>query len=301
MRKLGLALATSYLLAALVSAQSARPATAQKLFMWEVNAPGAPSTYLLGSLHLLSAEYYPLPDPIERAFKQSNILIEEVDIDEMTNPAAAFPLLAKSIFTDGRTLEQVIAPELYKQVVALGAKAGIPVPALQRMKPWMAAITLAVAPLGKLGYEPGLGVEKVLSAAAKAEGKSIGALETPEQQLQFFNSLPEDQQIAFLNSTIEGLAEVEQNFSSLVESWAMGEPEQLADKMNESLEATPELAQTLLFQRNENWARQIKAMLDQPGAVFVAVGAGHLAGERSLQDYLKAAGVRTERVPHQEE
>lgn len=66
--------------------------------------------------------------------------------------------------------------------------------------------------------------------------------------------------------------------------------------MNESLEATPELAKVLLIQRNANWAKWIKQRLDQPGTVFIAVGAGHLAGKGSVQDQLKALGVLSERV-----
>src|SRR3546814_5516380 len=96
----------------------------------------------------------------------------------------------------------------------------------------------------------------------------MGALEQPVQQLGYFNDLPEEQQIAFLNATVDGLPDVEKDFGELIDRWAAGKPEQLAEKMNESLEITPELAQTLLFQRNANWAEQIRMMLDTPGTVL---------------------------------
>src|SRR3546814_7998554 len=67
----------------------------------------------------------------------------------------------------------------------------------------------------------------------------------------------------------------------MVVLWAKGDPDGLAIAMNESLAATPELAKTLLWDRNARWADQLKARMDQPGTGFVAVGAGHLAGERS--------------------
>jgi len=66
--------------------------------------------------------------------------------------------------------------------------------------------------------------------------------------------------------------------------------------MNESLEATPELAQVLLIQRNARWAQWIKQRLTQPGTVFIAVGAGHLAGKGSVQEQLKALGISSARV-----
>src|SRR3546814_2260209 len=118
--------------------------------------------------------------------------------------------------------------------------------------------------------------------------------------LGYFNDLPEEQQIACLNATVDGLPDVEKDFGELIDRWAAGKPEQLAEKMNESLEITPELAQTLLFQRNANWAEQIRMMLDTPGTVFIAVGAGHLAGKKSVQDYLKALGIKAARVEQPE-
>ena len=290
MRKLGLALATSYLLAALVSAQSARPATAQKLFMWEVNAPGAPSTYLLGSLHLLSAEYYPLPDPIERAFKQSNILIEEVDIDEMTNPAAAFPLLAKSIFTDGRTLEQVIAPELYKQVVALGAKAGIPVPALQRMKPWMAAASLTMPSLQAAGFNTQMGVDKYFFDKAKAAGMERRALETVAYQFDRLDQMPAPVQEAMLRSVIADIDTQLSSVKAIATAWSLGDTATLEKVLLGSLRETPELYNRLLTERNRNWVGPVETCIAEKKSCFVVVGAAHLVGRDSLVALLQAKG-----------
>ena len=78
--------------------------------------------------------------------------------------------------------------------------------------------------------------------------------------------------------------------------WGKGDPDGLAVTMNESMEATPELAKTLLFDRNARWADQIKTRMDKPGTVFVAVGAGHLAGEKSVQDYLAERGLKARRI-----
>jgi uncharacterized protein YbaP (TraB family) len=84
----------------------------------------------------------------------------------------------------------------------------------------------------------------------------------------------------------------------MVVLWAKGDPDGLAVAMNESLAATPELAQTLLYDRNARWAEALKARMEQPGTVFVAVGAGHLAGEKSVQDYLKQHGLTVSRVDY---
>lgn len=254
--------------------------------------------YLFGTVHVLKPGTVWLDDEVGDAFARADRLVLEIVTPEQNEMAQKVATLAAD--ASGKPLKDKMGETAHARYVAAMMEAGIPWQPFERLKPWIAAITLSLAPLSKLGYDDELGAEKVLTAAARTHGKSIGALETPEQQLRYFDSLPEKQQVAFLNATVDGMADVEKDFTSLVESWAAGKPEALAEKMNESLEATPELAETLLFQRNRNWAAQIKAMLEKPGTVFVAVGAGHLAGTKSVQDYLQKLGIAAQRVPHHE-
>ena len=76
----------------------------EKHFLWVVRQAGAPPTYLMGSLHVLTPEYYPLAPAIEQAFAASKVLIEEVDLDEASNPMTALSLIGTAMLTDGRTL-----------------------------------------------------------------------------------------------------------------------------------------------------------------------------------------------------
>ena len=116
---------TALLLFVLVST----PAFGQKTgsqFMWKVEGPNGSSAYLLGSLHILTAEYYPLSATINKAFAESKTLVEEIDIDEMNDPMMMMAALSKAMLADGRTLDQLIAPELYVEVKQSAEKAGLP-------------------------------------------------------------------------------------------------------------------------------------------------------------------------------
>ena len=104
------------------------------------------------------------------------------------------------------------------------------------------------------------------------------------------------QQVAFLNSTVKELDQLGPMLDKMVVLWGKGDPDALAVTMNESLAATPELAKVLLWDRNARWADKIKERLRQPGTVFVAVGAGHLAGDHSVQEYLKLRGLTARRI-----
>ena len=113
----------------------------------------------------------------------------------------------------------------------------------------------------------------------------------------FFASLPEAAQIKLLKASVEQMPEAKAFFDKMVGNWAKGDPDALAAMMNEAMRDSPELAKVLLVDRNERWAKWIDDRLDTPGTVFVAVGAGHLAGKGSVQDYLKARKLKAKRIP----
>ncbi|MCC6482405.1 MAG: TraB/GumN family protein, partial [Sphingomonadaceae bacterium] len=107
-------------------------------------------------------------------------------------------------------------------------------------------------------------------------------LESAEEQLGIFDALPRKVQIDYLNATLEGLPEAEKEFTTLINNWSRGRADALAKQMNDSLKDTPELAKPLLLDRNVSWAAWIAQRMEQPGTVFIAVGAGHLAGKGSV-------------------
>lgn len=102
-------------------------------------------------------------------------------------------------------------------------------------------------------------------------------------------------QIAFLVSTVEGAEIYMETMEAVVAEWEEGDPVELAELLNKSF-TDPALADTLLYNRNAHWAVWLDDRMDQPGQVFVAVGAGHLAGQKSVQDYLAQRGFTVTRV-----
>lgn len=262
--------------------------------LWRVKDEDT-TIYLFGTVHVMKPGTEWFKDGIKRAFDGSDELI--LEIVEPEDPQAMSASLAHAALAhDGIKLSDRLSPEKRAPYQAAMTANGLPWQMFEPFNPWMAGMALSVQPLQKLGYKADLGAEKTLTAAAKAAAKKIGALETVEQQVGYFASLPMAQQVNFLNATVEGLPDMEKEFGRLIVHWQQGDPDKLAAEMNESLEATPELAQVLLIQRNANWAKWIRERLASPGTVFIAVGAGHLAGKGSVQEQLKALGVASARV-----
>ena len=165
------------------------PAQTGKNFLWKVEGEGGAVAYLLGSLHVLTPEWYPLSAVINQAFTDSKTLVEEVDLDETNDPMLMMAALSKAMLTDGKTLDQVVAPDVYAEVKRRAEQSGLPMLALQRMKPWLVAITLMAPTLQAAGFKPELGVDRHFFDRAKASGMKRRALETIAYQLDRFDQL----------------------------------------------------------------------------------------------------------------
>ena len=255
------------------------------------------TVYLFGTIHVLKPGLTWFDEAVKTAFDRSDEVKLEI---VMPDPATMQGLVqATGVAAPGTPPLTERLPEGKRAAITKAVTdLGLPANALDRYKPWLAATQLSVAPLSKLGYDSTNGPEEVISAAAKQANKPLTGLETPEQQLGFFGSLSDAAQLQFLESTVDELPKLDSQMANMVEDWAKGDPDALAREMNDELKSSPEVAKVLLTDRNARWAQWIKQRMTTPGTVFVAVGAGHLAGPDSVQAHLAKLGVKAERVKY---
>lgn len=263
-----------------------------KHFLWKVEAPGGASAFLLGSLHVLSADAYPLPAAIDKAFAAAKTLVEEVDLDEVSDPTAMMGALAKAMLTDGKTLDQIIAPDTYAEVRKRAEATGLPMVALDRMKPWLVAVTLMAPTLRAAGFQPEFGVDRHFFDRAKQKGLKRDALETVAYQLDRFDSMPLAVQEALLKATISDLDTQVSGVKDMVRAWSAGDLAAVEKLTLASFKDSPELYQRLLVERNENWVPHIEKCLADNAGCFVVVGAAHLVGRDGLPALLAAKGLK---------
>lgn len=280
---------------ALAKEPAAAEATVKvKPALWAVKDADT-TVYLFGTVHVLKPGLSWFDGAVQKAFDKSDELVLELVLpDDQAEVAKA--TLPMAMDQSGKPLPQKLDPETLAAYQATLTGLGLPANAFDAFEPWFAGVTLSVLPLTKHGYDPNQGVEKQLTAKAKAGAKPVSGFETLTEQLGFFDTLPEVEQVSFLKSVVKDIDKLGPQLDKMVLLWGKGDPDGLAVTMNESMEATPELAKTLLFDRNARWADQIKTRMDKPGTVFVAVGAGHLAGEKSVQDYLAERGLKAQRI-----
>jgi len=270
------------------SAQTAATLPAQALAdadpaLWVVKDDDT-TIYLFGTVHVLKPGLSWFDEAVKDAFDRSDALVLEM---VMPDPAAMQALVMKTgMDTSGTPLSQKLPAADRDAYAKAVAEIGAPPAMMDRLKPWLAATEFSVAPLARLGYSPANAPEAVLTAAAKAANKQVLGIETPEQQFGYLDGLSQKAQIDFLDSAIKDIPKLGDEMAEMVTDWSGGKPEALAKIMNDELTDQPELRKTLLIDRNARFAAWIDARMKQPGTVFVAVGAGHLAGAGSVQEDL---------------
>ncbi len=251
--------------------------------------------YLFGTVHVLRPGLGWLDEAVKDAFDKSDKLVLEI-VDPA--PAEAQKLFGKyAPDGSGKKLRDKLTGKERTDFEAAMKKLGLPESAFDPLDPWAAAVTLQVLALQQSGYDPNQGAEKQLTAAAKAAGKPIDAVETVEQQLKIFDGLPQEDQLLFLNATTADFDAVTTGLDVMVEAWGNGEVDRLGNIMNQGF-TSEELKAALLTRRNAQWAKWVDKRLEKPGTIFFAVGAGHLAGSNSLQHMLTAYKIDTQRIAY---
>lgn len=263
--------------------------------LWEVSDPDT-TIYLFGTIHLLPPNYSWRTPALDKAIAQSDSLYVETIVDP-AHPEGIRNALATLDRSQGLPpIGDRVAPSRRPLLEAAIAKSGIPRPAFDKMETWAAAFRLLGVQFAQIGLQGQAGVEQTLKDSFAARGKPIGELETNAQQLAFFDVLPEKAQRALLEGSIQPPETAGKDFDEMIRGWASGDVEAIARTFNHDLADSPELADTLLKQRNANWSQWIERRLQQPGTVMIAVGAGHLAGPDSVISLLKRQGYRVKRV-----
>lgn len=288
-------LAAFGLAAAAIGTSTAAEAKAAKPAMWQVYDRDT-SIYLFGTVHLLPPGAQWRTPKFEAATRDAGTLVVETIIDEKNPQAFAAELARLSVRPGLPPILDRVRPEKREALRAVIAKSGTPQAALDRMETWAAAFSLLQLQFKEMGVSGTDGVELTLRRSFAAAGKPIQQLETNSQQLGFFDGLPEVAQRELLEGAVESPAAAKRQFDAMLAAWMSGDVEAIGRTFNAELASSPELREALLLRRNANWTYWLHSRLGQPGTVFVAVGAGHLAGQDSVVEMLKKRGLKVRRV-----
>lgn len=263
--------------------------------LWRIET-GDSTVFLLGSVHLLQASDYPLPDALNKAYLDADSLLLEIDLDDLSALHAARVIRNKATAAPGTSLRTLLGEDKYAEADRLARAASIELRRFESSEPWHVALEVTREAMLAAGYASHLGVDQHFAQRAMADGKPIEGLERFEQQIAFFDELPLELQSRLLLQALKEIGNYSGQLDALVTAWREGNTEELASELEESFVDYPKLREVLVNQRNNDWITPIEALTERPGTSLVIVGALHLVGEDSLIDLLAARGLQPRRV-----
>lgn len=257
--------------------------------VWKVSK-GNQHFYLAGSIHMLGAEDYPLPEDYLLALKQSDSLMLETDLEQLASPDGLQQMIALNSYPSGENLLQHLSAPLAKQLAEYCREHKIPLEPITRFRPAFAAVMLTTTQLQAQGATAP-GVDAYLQDEAKKAGKKVIGLETMQQHLAVLTELNNSGAETLIKSTMEDLTDSSEDFDSMRKAWRSGDLTQLETLYLNDLKNYPAIYQTLIVKRNKSWVKQLVST-EHTKPVFVVVGALHLAGSDGLIQQFKQQGYQ---------
>ena len=273
------------LLCAVSGSAQAEPAA------WRVTGEDTGELLLLGSVHYLRQEDYPLPSNIDELYQQADTLVMELDLDDLDTLSVENLFVEAGTLPPGSSLQTVLTPAVYELAETRSAEFGLDLAFATRLEPWLVAITLMDLGMNALGFNASRGLEQHLLRRATSDGKQVLGLETLEDQIHVFDQLSIKEQEALLLQTLNEIDSADDAMDELLNAWRNGRVNALANELTANFEDFPILYRHLVIDRNERWLNPLRQLLETGERYLVVVGALHLVGDDSVIELLQHQGL----------
>lgn len=269
-------------------------ATSPKHCLWMVETPLNKQIFLLGSLHFLKSNAYPLANVIYTSYNRSQKIVFEVDLRAVLDPTVQAKMRELGLYPEGQTIFENIPDELQRPLKKKMAELGMAMEHFGRFRPWYLAVTMTALELQRLGYSTAYGIDDHFFNKADSDQKEIGFLETFEFQFNLLADLNPSEQSAFLSQTLQDLEVVSQMADDMLEYWKKGDIGQLYAILLKTFKDYPQIENRLLHQRNKEWVQKIEKMMGENKNIFIVAGAGHFIGPGSVVAILQEKGYEVQ-------
>ncbi len=257
--------------------------------LWKISGNGLDRpSYLFGTIHLICADDAILSDNMKKAIRDCDEVYFEVDMDNLFEMIGA---INKMKMTGDTTLKDLLSEPDYQKVKSYFEKKGsmLPFSMLETYKPMLAASTLEES---SMPCDNTAMMEQVIMKEAKSYNKKVKGLETMSYQAGVLDSIPYKLQAQQLVEYIDKANDGESEDTEMKEMFKAYKEQDLK-KLEDLLIATDAgiagFTDILLYHRNQNWVEKLKSLLPKK-SLLIAVGAGHLPGEKGMINLLRKAG-----------
>lgn len=277
-----------------VTAQTGAVPGDQNHMLWKISKNGNTEGYLVGSIHFMKADAYPLHDPFGEAFEASDVIAFEANIDSLQSQAQQ--LIGRlGMYPGDKSLRSELSDSTYSLLESRAESLGLNLTQMRKLEPWVLSIIIPATQMQRAGYSGQSGVDSHFFRRAKDAGKKRVAFETPAEQLGFFDRFPANRQEAYLTFSLRDAEQNVEMIDQMAAAWISGDADRLEDLVQSEMKSEfPDLYQTLIVERNQAWMPQIKTLLAAESQPFIVVGAGHVTGAHGLVSMLREDGYTVE-------
>jgi uncharacterized protein len=267
------------------------PVTTGTSSVWKVES-GGHHIYLAGTIHLMRATDYPLPDVFDQAYNDSSKIVLELPPGSEGDGEVIIRMRQLGSYGAGDELSKHLSEATMKRVTKWAEDNTFPLTSILRFKPWFLALTISAMEYKALGAEAARGVDSHYQERAADDGKPGEGLESVEYQLSLFSRLDDKMQEELLLQTLSEIESMQKDFEEMLTSWRMGDMPKLQAFLLRDADKYPELMEQFLYRRNKSWVAPLEKYLSKGEQVMVLVGAGHLGGKQGILELLKAKGCK---------
>ncbi|MEO5945800.1 MAG: TraB/GumN family protein [Chitinophagaceae bacterium] len=272
-------------------ASLAQSGTGNNTLLWKISGNGLENpSYLFGTIHMLCADDAVLSNNMKKIIKDCDEVYFEVDMDNLFEMMGA---MGKMKMIGDTTLKDLLTVEEYEKVKAYFDAKGsmLPFSMLETYKPMLAASTLQE---GSLPCDNTAMMEQVIMEEAKIYKKKIKGMETMSYQAGVLDSIPYKIQAQQLLSYIESAgkdSKEDKQMEEMFKAYNSQDLQKLEELMVQTDAGMAGFTDILLYHRNQNWVQKLKTLLPEK-SILVAVGAGHLPGEKGVINLLRKEGYK---------
>jgi uncharacterized protein YbaP (TraB family) len=259
-----------------------------KALLWKISGKGIEQpSYLFGTIHMICKEDFKIDAQVESALKSCKQIVLELDMDD---PQLMTQMSQYSLNKGMVNISSEFEPEDLKVMnTFFQSNYGADLSQLGILKPFAMLSMIIVKSLPCLPTEMASYEQTFVTKAAELS-VPLNGLETVAFQMSLFDEVPMADQIKMLVETVSDKDKNLREFNQMVAAYKAQDLKQLYSLISES----PQYAQyndLLLSNRNISWVPKIKNIIkEQP--TFIAVGAGHLGGEKGLINLLRSEGYQ---------
>ena len=264
--------------------------------LWRI-VNGNSTVYIFGSFHILKKGVTWWTPKFLDTLSKADAFVFEAPVDAKQMKDAQAFVEREGYLKDGQSLSGLLSADARDHYQALLARLPLKVHEMDKQRPWLASLSLSESFYTRQRFSVLNGADTRIMGYAAERGKPVRYLETPRQQLEFFQQAAGSREVADFEALVASLDNAPNGIDDSTDYWMTGDVDEIGNSMQEAMGGNPEGRKILLDDRNAAWASSIDAMLNEGRTNFVTVGAGHLGGSGNLITLLCDMGWNIERIP----